>query len=188
MKYIKSNIGFIISMLILAVIALNPQLKGLVMRGLLKTGFYNPSTEPPEALSSSRKVPAISFVSSSGEQIDISEPGKVVFLNFWATWCPPCIAEMPSIQALKNKFDSKDVSFVMVDVDNNLQKAQDFMKKHGYNFEVFLQTSSIPESIFKGTLPTTLIINQTGETVFYHEGMADYNSPEMVKLLNSLLR
>ena len=191
MKFIKSNIGFIIFMAILAAIVLNPQLKSLVLRGLLQTGLFNPGIELPNEKSSGnlQKAATVTFRSAAGENIDISAAeGKVVFLNFWATWCPPCIAEMPSIQKLKNKFDSKDVVFVMVDVDNSLQKAEAFLRKQGYNFEVFSQTSSIPESLFKGALPTTVIINKEGEIVFHHEGMADYNSAAMEKLINDLLK
>jgi thiol-disulfide isomerase/thioredoxin len=191
MKYIKSNIGFIILMILLAAIALNPQVKGYVLQGLMKTGLFNPDVEIPsqgEAATSPTFVmaPEVRFQTASGESIDLSKlRGKVVFLNFWATWCPPCIAEMPSIQALKNQ-TNEDVLFVMVDADQDFSKSEAFMRKHHYDFMVYAPSGTIPEALFKGNLPTTAIINKKGEIVFQHEGIADYNSPAIKELMQTL--
>src|SRR5690606_16804378 len=114
--------------------------------------------------------------------------GKVIFLNFWATWCPPCIAEMPSVNALYNRFkDNKSVAFVLVDADGKMKSAQAFMEKHKHDLPVYIPAGQIPGQLFRGSLPTTLIINKKGEIVFGHEGMADYNSDQVVKFMNDLL-
>ncbi|MGV3508550.1 MAG: TlpA family protein disulfide reductase, partial [Sphingobacteriaceae bacterium] len=166
-------------------------LKGLVLQGLVKTGLYKPDIDSADTKSAMGKpAPSVLFQSSSGEKINISEPGdKVIFLNLWATWCPPCIAEMPSIQALKNKVINKDgVVFLMADVDSDLKKSVAFMQKKKYTFDVYAPASTIPETLFSGTIPTTVIINKEGKIVFQHEGMADYDSEEMVKFINDLAK
>ena len=190
-KYIKSNLGFLSALLFVAGIMLSPNLKGLVLQGLVKTGLYKPDIDGVDTKSVMGKpAPSVLFQSATGERINIAEPGdKFIFLNLWATWCPPCIAEMPSIQALKNKVTNKDgVVFLMADVDSDLKKSGAFMQKKNYTFDVYAPASTIPETLFSGTIPTTVIINKEGKIVFHHQGMADYDSEEMVKFLNDLAK
>lgn len=194
MKFIRSNIGFILGLLFVLSLVLFPEFKAKVLQGFMKTGLYNPSVETAGLDSSSQDnaslppMPDARFISAAGDTLVLNDTkGKVVFLNFWATWCPPCIAEMPSIQALKNKINNKDqVIFAMVDADADLPKSLSFMKKNKYQFQVYQQASALPESIFNGTLPTTLIINKKGGIVMKHEGLGNYDTPEMLNLLNSL--
>jgi len=194
-KFKKADIGFVLLLLFFGAMLVSPKVKGFVLRQLIKTGLYEPNVDhlKPKSVSISDKTPikmapAATFRDNTGQVVDISNSkGKVIFLNFWATWCPPCIAEMPSVNSLRGKFkNNKDVVFVMADIDNNLKRSEGFMKKNEYDLPVFEPAGSIPESIFQGTVPTTLIINKKGEIVFFHEGMADYNSDEMDKFLTDL--
>lgn len=90
-KYIRSNYGFILAVIIIASIALSPKLKSLVLRGLIRTGFYEPDVKDlkPKAVTvsgkdTSYKVPSVLFTSSNQETIDLADlKGKVVFLNFF---------------------------------------------------------------------------------------------------------
>lgn len=194
-KYIKSNIGTIVLFIFLAVITFNPKVKGLILRQLIRIGLYEPNVDhlrPTPAtvgdVPAPKRAPSVKFRTASGEMVDISDSrGKVIFLNFWATWCPPCLAEMPSINSLRAKFrDDKDILFIMADVDNNLTRSSNFMKRNKYDLPVYEATESIPEAIFQGTVPTTLIIDQQGKIVFFHEGMADYDSGKTEAFLRSL--
>jgi thiol-disulfide isomerase/thioredoxin len=113
----------------------------------------------------------------------------VVFINFWATWCPPCIAEMPSINNMQKKFkDNKDVVILMVDADNQLEKSQAFMKKHQYDLKVFTPASQIPATLLGGSLPTTVLLNKKGEIVFRHEGAADYENEDFQDYIEKLAK
>ena len=76
----------------------------------------------------------------------------------------------------------------MVDVDNKIQSSVKFMKKHSYQLKVYSIESAIPEHIFSGTLPTTVIVGPKGDIVFQHSGMADYDNSEMLNFLNALSR
>lgn len=194
LKYIKSNIGFITTLIFLAAIAFSPKAKSLVLRGLIRTGLYEPDVSDLKAKSvtvaqqQAQLAPSVVFESATGERVDISSAkGKVIFLNFWATWCPPCIAEMPSINSLRHKLNMRsNILFVMVDIDNNLNSSMAFMKKNGYKLPVYVQSTTVPQSLFRGNVPTTVIINKRGDIVFQHEGMADYNSQEMSEFLKQL--
>lgn len=188
---IKNNIGMILAIIFFAIIFLNADAKTYFIKGLIKTGLYKASIPETKISDESiRMIPkGMSFVNNSGTVINLDEQkGKVVFMNFWATWCPPCRAEMPSIKSLYEQTKNKDVVFIMVDVDSKLEASEKYMKKHDYQLPVFAAASSIPREIFNINLPTTLIIDKSGRIVYHHAGMASYDSPEMVEFMNELLK
>ena len=131
----------------------------------------------------------ISFKNAKNETVNLDDlKGKVVFINFWATWCPPCIEEMPSIQFLYNKFkDNKDIEFLLVDVDNNMEGALKFMEKRNLDMPIFVPNSPIPSTFLDGAIPTTVILDKKGNIDVRLEGARDYASPNMSKALDSLL-
>ena len=191
-QYIRSNIGNVIFIIITAIVFFNTDARTLLIRGFMLTGLFNAEvsteTQKPDL---NRLAPAgMTFRKENGELLNLSEnKGKVYFINFWATWCPPCRAEMPSINKLANKIEKKDkISFIMVDVDNKMNESVKYMQKNSFNLQVYSSVSPIPEQIFNGTLPTTLIIGPHGNIVFHHTGMADYNTTEMINFLNTLSR
>lgn len=198
-KSLKSNIGFVITLIFISILVFSPKAKGLLMTGMVRTGLFDADItglEPksgavPTAETTGENLPVVSsalFTSSEGTTLDLARlKGKVVFLNFWTTWCPPCIAEMPSVNRLYNKLkNNKNVVFVLADADGKLEKSTAFMKKKKYDLPVYIPAGEIPEQLFRGSLPTTVIINAKGEIVFAHEGMANYDTPEMEKFLNEL--
>ena len=191
-QYIRSNIGNVIFIIITAIVFFNADARTLLIRGFMLTGLFNAEvsteTQKPDL---NRLAPAgMTFRKENGELLNLSEnKGKVYFINFWATWCPPCRAEMPSINKLASKIEKKDkISFIMVDVDNKMNESVKYMQKNSFNLQVYSSVSPILEQIFNGTLPTTLIIGPHGNIVFHHTGMADYNTTEMINFLNTLSR
>lgn len=189
-KYIKSNISTILLILFVGVMYFSPDAKTLLIQGMMRTGLYhaNPDSKRPVAPESMPST--LVFKSEDGELLDISaKKGEIYFINFWATWCPPCRAEMPSINALSSKIKNKnDIHFIMVDVDNKISSSVKFMKKHSYQLKVYSAESAIPEHIFNGTLPTTIIIGPKGTIVYKQTGMADYDNVEMLNFLEALSR
>lgn len=131
----------------------------------------------------------ISFLGVNDEKVNTNELlGKVVFINFWATWCPPCIEEMPSIQYLYNKFrDNSDIVFLLVDVDGDIKGAQKFMKKRDLDMPLFIPNSNIPKSFLQGAIPTTVILDKRGAIDVRLEGGRDYRAPQITQALESLL-
>lgn len=111
--------------------------------------------------------------------------GRVVLLNFWATWCPPCIAEMPSFQKLYNDYGSKvDFYFVTSEKPDRVYR---FVDKHSYTFPVYLQQFEAPRKLRSSALPTTYVLSKEGEMVINETGVADWNGKKIRKLLDRLL-
>lgn len=131
----------------------------------------------------------ISFKDKDGKIVSLNTlKGKVVFINFWATWCPPCIEEMPSINKLKQSFkDNEEIVFLMVDVDNKMEKSTAFMVKNNYDLPVYVHNGNIPAEYLGSSIPTTVILDKSGDMIVRIEGGRDYTSPEMVKVLNELV-
>lgn len=162
---------------------------------MLKTGLFTPVIPAAEASEGSAEFVANSveeevlLLDPSGHVIELGDQkGKVVFLNFWATWCPPCIAEMPSIQNLYKEFAENDqVMFMLVDVDNNPEKSAKFMLKRQYNMPVYYPAGPIPSSYMDGSIPTTLVINKYGQVVLRHEGMGDYSAEKFKTFIQKLI-
>lgn len=124
---------------------------------------------------------------SKGEVVSLEDyRGKVIFINFWATWCPPCIAEMPSIQAMYKDIDKSKIEVLMVSFDRNFTKAIDYKTKNNFDFEVYEPAGAIPGMYNTRSIPTTYIIDSEGNLAFSHIGMADYNREDFKEFLNSL--
>lgn len=169
-----------------------PSTKALMIRGLMKIGLFKPSLENPSFNNTAEGLPVnlsgIRFKDASGKVVDLGNlKGKVVFLNFWATWCPPCIAEMPSVNKLYGQFkDDKGVVFIFVDADGDFAKAQKFLDKKGYKLPIYIADSSVPEVIFKGTLPTTIVFDKMGRVSYHEVGAANYASEKFVDFIKKL--
>jgi len=115
--------------------------------------------------------------------------GKVIFLNFWATWCLPCVAELPSINKLYLNFKEKDVVFLLIS-NESLEKVEKYHNRKKYSVPFMLEdaTSNIPLMYNSPAIPTTFIINKKGEIVKASSGAEDWNSDEFANSLNKLLR
>jgi len=188
LKFIKSNISNILFAIAALIIFLSTDAKTILIKGLMSTGIYN-AKAPYSKQTKSKSIPYdLSFKSENGDILNLAEnKGKVYFINFWATWCPPCRAEMPSINSLQSKIYNKDkVNFIMVDVDNKITSSVNYMTKHNYKLKVYSTVSAIPENIFSGTLPTTLIVGSNGDILFQHSGIADYDTKEMLNFINTI--
>lgn len=158
----------------------------MVLEGLLKIGLFSPKIEQIDEVSTG--LSGITFSDERGQLVDLGDlKGKVIFLNFWATWCPPCRAEMPGLNELYNQFkNDANVVFIFADADGNLEKSKKFMTRHNYSLPVYKIESNMPSKIFENTLPTTVIFDKQGRLSFKHEGMADYSDHKMVDFLNKL--
>lgn len=127
------------------------------------------------------------FVNEKKEKIVLSDlKGKVVFVNFWATWCRPCIEEMASINELKKKLKGENVVFVMLNIEGDLEKAKKFMVQRKLDLPVYVVGSSVSPALFKNVVPTTLIYNKSGKLEANIQGMMDFNDPRIYEGLKQL--
>lgn len=167
-----------------------PNVKATVLQGLMKVGLFQPSVSKKHQPATTEKSWNVSFSNSKGEIVDGNAlKGKVVFINIWATWCPPCIAEMPSINELYKTYQTNsDIVFLLVDADDNLQKAENFISQKGFKLPVFIANTNIPSEWFEGTLPTTIVLDKKGNVVYNDAGAANYNSQKFKNFIDGLLR
>ncbi|WP_312190479.1 TlpA disulfide reductase family protein [Sphingobacterium sp.] len=130
----------------------------------------------------------VSFKDKDGKVLQLSAlRGKVVFINFWATWCPPCIHELPSIDQLSQSLkDNKDIVFLMVDVDGDIGKSSSFMAENKYDLPLYVPESEIPAEFLGQSIPTTVILDKAGKIVERLEGSRDYGTPEIKKALQDI--
>ncbi len=181
-KYIYN--GLFIALL--AILLFVPAAKAIVIQSLVTIGLFNPNpTASTQGISVENDI---KFKNEQGEIVTLSSlKGKIVFINFWATWCPPCVGEMPSINKLYEKHrNNKDVVFIMIDVDANLQKASSFMQQRKYNMPLYEMASGVNEQLFSGVLPTTFVLDKKGRISFKGEGAANYNSKKFVNFMEEL--
>lgn len=114
--------------------------------------------------------------------------GKVVVINFWATWCPPCIAEMPSMELLyQNYKDNDEVVFLFVS-NEDVAVIQKFMFKKEYTFDVYQSVTEYPKEFNVSSIPRTFVISKKGGIVIDKTGPADWNSERVTTTIDALLK
>lgn len=123
---------------------------------------------------------------ANAENVNLSElKGKIVFINHWATWCPPCRAEMPSLHSLYKDYADK-IEFVFLTTDP--KKAIDkYYTVNDFSFPTYKVSSAIPQQINTASLPTTFILDKEGKVFLKETGAADWNSGKVRKMLDELL-
>lgn len=122
------------------------------------------------------------------EKINLSDlRGKVIFLNIWATWCPPCVGEMPGIQKLYDTYKENDkVAFVLVS-NEPVETIRKFVNKKQYTFPVYSTRERSPEAFLTNSIPTTYIISPEGEIVVKEIGAYNWGGSKMIQTIKDLL-
>jgi len=125
------------------------------------------------------------FVNEDGEIVALADfKGKTLFVNVWATWCPYCREELPDINMLHEKFRDKDeLVFLTISVDKKFEKTLQYMQDKSYSFPVVHAVDGLNVSLDGSTLPTTLVINPSGQIVFFQKGKYDFGTEEFENLL-----
>ena len=174
---------------LLVVIIFSPDAKSWILQQVVSTGLLKadikkatPDKDLPEAA-------IFSFTDANGKTTTTAHlKGKVLFINFWASWCPPCRAEMPDLEKLYIKLKDDDrLVFLFINEDEDKNKAIEYLKKNYFTIPLYSLAGSVSNEIFSGSLPTTVVINKEGKIVLKHQGMARYNSEGFIRQLKDLL-
>lgn len=135
-------------------------------------------------------APNFNLEDLNGKKVHLKKyRGQIVFLNFWATWCGPCKEEMPSMEALYQKFRERGFVFLTISVDyEKKKKVKEFIDKHHYTFPVLIDSKCLTLDLYgvKG-IPTTILIDKKGRMVGRAVGPKDWKGPEIVNILNQLI-
>jgi peroxiredoxin len=135
-------------------------------------------------------APAFTLSTIEGQTLDsTSLRGKVVLVNFWATWCSPCKEEMPAMQRLQDSFSDKDFALIAITTDQQRESINGFAKSLGLSFPLLLDQSQDVSTAFgvRG-LPTTVIIDRQGHLVGRAIGPRQWDGPQATALLKDLLQ
>ncbi|UCD60773.1 MAG: TlpA family protein disulfide reductase [Flavobacteriaceae bacterium] len=127
------------------------------------------------------------LINSEGKLVNLQDyKGDVIFINFWATWCPPCVAEMPDLQLLYDAYGER-VTFLFIARDKE-KEVSNFLIKKNYNLPVYFESGFTPKTLYTAALPTTFIIDKEGSIVVAESGSADWNAESVHELLDGLLK
>jgi peroxiredoxin len=133
-----------------------------------------------------RKAPDFTLEDMQGNKVSLSDfRGKIVMINFWATWCPPCVEEMPSMEKLHQRFKGDDFVLLAINVEADARPiVENFLKKNHYTFPVLLDGDARVQQLFGAyRFPETLIINRRGEIVTRVIGGRDWMDEEIISVL-----
>ncbi len=186
--WLKKNVVIILLSGFVLILFISPNAKSWLLQKLVTVGLFKAEIKK-EGIAIQPENTSFLYTNEAGETASTADlKGKVIFINFWASWCPPCQAEMPSIDALYKKLekDSRFV-FIFINEEEDKNKAKKYLEKNQYTIPLYSPTGNIPNEIFSGRLPTTIVINKEGKVVLKHEGMAGYDTEVFLKQLQELL-
>ena len=160
-----------------AVLTLDQPSPGVTAVGLDKFRYMEPL----------KAVPDLTFLDGEGRRVDLSEfKDRLVLLNLWATWCAPCVKEMPALDRLQAQLGGPGFQVVALSVDRGgKDQVQPFYQRTGVkNLDLYLDLSSASMQTLKlRGLPTTLLVDQEGREIGRIEGAVEWDSPEVVAFL-----
>lgn len=166
------------------------QLVLLISVGLFVVGCTNAAKESGDKEKEILENPVALATETNGEVVkasfvDINNGittldslrGKVVVMNFWATWCPPCIREMPSLNKLFLDLKSnKGIVFMAIDVDVDIEGAAKFMAKNKFDLPLYTLHAPLPAELETNSIPMTVILDKKGKVAAKHTGMVDFGN------------
>jgi thiol-disulfide isomerase/thioredoxin len=132
------------------------------------------------------ELPAdVTLTGLNGTQISLQTfHGRLLVLNVWASWCPPCRREMPSLERLSKKADSKHIAVAGIATDQSVNAVREFISQHGISFEIFSDTPmNVANILGVHIYPETLLVSPDGKLIQRISGEREWDSPAMLKAL-----
>ena len=161
----------------------------MVLIGLIGCSSIDEENKPdkattlPQKVEQVRSLPYLSMMDLTGNKINLASfRGKKVLVNLWATWCPPCRREIPSIERLYKESDKEKAVFVLLSLDENFKAAKEFATSNKLHVPVFYPAEQLPDLFDVDAIPATYIFNEKGELMKEINSMNDYYTSEYIDL------
>ncbi|MDT3337751.1 TlpA disulfide reductase family protein [Shewanella sp. SP1S1-7] len=136
-------------------------------------------------------IEPVAFNDVDGKAIDFSQfKGKIIMVNMWATWCPPCVRELPAIERLATKFKAEDFVLLPISIDaEGKQQVQPFLNSLGMpNFNSYYDQSQSLGDVFPlDTIPATFILDQQGQLIAFVRSYVDWDDAKAVTLIQGFI-
>lgn len=151
-----------------------------VPRGRMEAGLM-PLPEP-------RPAPPLQLVDVTGKTHDLrAHLGHKVLVNFWATWCPPCVKEIPSLGRLQKAFSPDELRVISIDIGESKERVEEFLKKVPAEFPVLLDTGGETVHSWKiQAFPTTYLVDEQGLIRYGYFGALEWDGPEVIQIIRNL--
>jgi thiol-disulfide isomerase/thioredoxin len=135
-------------------------------------------------------TPALELADLNGQKHRLADyRGKVVLINFWATWCEPCRDEMPSMQRLKNRFADRPFIVLAVNVGESEVRIDDFLQKLPLDFTILRDHSSAAMKAWRvKALPASFVVGQDGRVRYSHIGELNWDDEKLINTLTRMFR
>lgn len=142
-------------------------------------------------MSSARKVPNVSFVDTQGGSIQLKQfKGKVVLVSLWATWCSPCIKEIPQMEAIRQTNLENNLVVVPISIDKESDQVAPFLKRHGLShYQTWLDPQMNIDKIMPAdVVPATYVFDGSGNLVGFLRGYLDWGDKDVQPYLEQLIK
>ena len=185
-RIIKKRWASILFYGIIILLIFSPGAKSWLLQQVVSTGLLK--AEIKNGAKDLQNAATFSFIDGEGKTSTTADlKGKVVFINFWASWCPPCRAEMPSLENLYQKLkDNSNFVFLFINEDDDRSKGLKYLEANDFTIPFYQASGNVPAEIFSGSLPTTIVLNKKGKVVLKHSGMARYDTQDFMSQLKEL--
>ena len=159
----------------------------LLLVVLVAVVAYATYEKPLHVVVAGERAPAFTLAADSGRTVSVPNfQGKLLILNFWATWCPPCVEETPSLSRLANDYADRGVVVMAISVDSSENVYRAFLNKYKPDF-LTARDARIHRDYGTFMYPETYIIDSSGKVVQKLEQAADWSSPDGRRYIDSLL-
>ncbi len=173
--------------IILIVAVLMPQSRQQILKLVVNTGIVQPSVENAgDATPLNQLAWQWEFTDETGKVHKLEDfKGQVILINFWATWCPPCVAEMPSLQKLYEEM-GEDMVFIFASSEAP-SKIKNFKQNKGFTLPLHHYNHRVPKQLGSSSIPQTYVISKDGNIVLDKGGFAKWNGTKMIRQFKELI-
>jgi peroxiredoxin len=162
----------------------------IVAAGAVWIRSLEPPPSPAGSLAFLSAAPSLPIADRSGGVTDLTDAkGKILIVHFWATWCPPCVEEIPALSSFWEKYRGRDdIALYAISVDKDWKIVDAFSAKNQHNLPLYLDPKGETAKRFGSEqYPETYIVNRNGRVLFRVQGAVNWDDPEVRQRIDQLL-